>query len=108
MKALVEKSKQCIASIQSTDQIIPRQEVIEYCTAFLLNMSEWDYLTSLDKRWSHCEFSIAISLVCQDIVKFKGSRKFPREAWDIGKIQVINSGFFCSFAASDISHICDD
>ncbi|XP_063975032.1 integrator complex subunit 8 isoform X2 [Diachasmimorpha longicaudata] len=80
---LVEDCKQCLGSLQATDQVIPRQEVIEYCTVFLLNMGEWEYLANLEKRWSHCEFSSAISVVCQDVVKFKGSKKFPREAWDM-------------------------
>ncbi|XP_034940745.1 integrator complex subunit 8 [Chelonus insularis] len=80
---LIEKCKQCLGALQATDQVIPRQEVIESCTTFLLNMAEWDYLTSLDKRWNHCEFAASISSICQEIVKFKGSRKFPREAWDM-------------------------
>ncbi|XP_076239137.1 integrator complex subunit 8 [Calliopsis andreniformis] len=80
---LVTRSKQCLGALQATDQVIPRQEIIEYCTVFLLNMTEWDYLTSLEKRWSYTEFAAAISSVCQDIVKYKGGRKFPREAWDM-------------------------
>ncbi|KAI4500613.1 hypothetical protein M0802_004205 [Mischocyttarus mexicanus] len=80
---LVTRSKQCLGSLQATDQVIPRQEIIEYCTVFLLNMSEWDYLTSLEKRWSYTEFAAALSTVCQDIIKYKGARKFPREAWDM-------------------------
>ncbi|XP_076174566.1 integrator complex subunit 8 isoform X1 [Ptiloglossa arizonensis] len=82
-QSLVAKCKQCLGTLQATDKIIPRQEIIEYCTVFLLNMAEWDYLTSLEKRWSYTEFAAAISNVCQDIVKYKGGRKFPREAWDM-------------------------
>lgn len=83
MQNMVARCKQCLGALQATDQVIPRQEVIEYCTVFLLNMAEWDYLTSLEKRWSYTEFAAAVSNVCQDIVKYKGTRKFPREAWDI-------------------------
>ncbi|KAG7213745.1 hypothetical protein KM043_002973 [Ampulex compressa] len=83
MQGLVGRCKQCLGALQATDQVIPRQEIIEYCTVFLLNMAEWDYLTSLEKRWSYSEFAAAISNVCQDIVKYKGTRKFPREAWDM-------------------------
>lgn len=85
-QSLVTRCKQCLGALQATDQVIPRQEIIEYCTVFLLNMAEWDYLTSLEKRWSYSEFAAAISSVCQDIVKYKGSRKFPREAWDMGRL----------------------
>lgn len=87
---LVARSKQCLGALQATDQVIPRQEIIEYCTVFLLNMAEWDYLTSLEKRWSYTEFAAAISSVCQDIVKYKGTRKFPREAWDMSKYFIVN------------------
>ncbi|XP_012265327.2 integrator complex subunit 8 [Athalia rosae] len=83
MQTLVGKCKQCLGALQATDQVIPRQEIIEYCTIFLLNMAEWDYLTSIEKRWSYSEFAAAVSSVCQDIVKYKGSRKFSREAWDM-------------------------
>nr|XP_031845085.1 integrator complex subunit 8 [Nomia melanderi] len=83
MQSLVARCKQCLGALQATDQVIPRQEIIEYCTVFLLNMAEWDYLTSLEKRWSYTEFAAAISSVCQDIMKYKSGRKFPREAWDM-------------------------
>ncbi|XP_012271217.1 integrator complex subunit 8 isoform X2 [Orussus abietinus] len=82
-KALVEQCKQCLGALQATDQVIPRQEIIEYCTVFMLNMAEWEYLTTLEKRWSYSEFIAAVSTVCQDIEKYKGGRKFPREAWDM-------------------------
>ncbi|KAH0567519.1 integrator complex subunit 8 [Cotesia glomerata] len=80
---LVDKCKQCLANVRETDQAIPRQEIIEYCVVFLLNMAEWDYFCGLDKRWNQCDFAAAISSVCQEIVKQKGTRKFPREAWDL-------------------------
>ncbi|CAL1677243.1 unnamed protein product [Lasius platythorax] len=83
MQSMVARSKQCLGALEASDQLIPRQEIIEYCTVFLLNMAEWDYLTSLEKRWSYTEFAAAISSVCQDIVKYKGTRKFSRDAWDM-------------------------
>lgn len=84
IQSMIARSKQCLDALQASDQLIPRQEVIEYCTVFLLNMAEWDYLTNLEKRWNYTEFAATISSVCQDIVKYKGTRKFPREAWDLG------------------------
>ncbi|XP_018407743.1 PREDICTED: integrator complex subunit 8 [Cyphomyrmex costatus] len=83
VQSMIVRSKQCLGALQASDQLIPRQEVIEYCTVFLLNIAEWEYLTSLEKRWSYTEFAAAISSVCQDIVKYKGTRKFPRDAWDM-------------------------
>ncbi|XP_070151537.1 integrator complex subunit 8 [Polyergus mexicanus] len=83
MQSMVARSKLCLGALEASDQLIPRQEIIEYCTVFLLNMAEWDYLTSLEKRWSYTEFAAAISGVCQDIVKYKGTRKFSRDAWDM-------------------------
>lgn len=81
---MVDQCKQCIAA-QNSGDFFPRQEIIEYCTVFLLNMCEWEYLMNVDKkRAPYLEFAAAISNVCQDI-KFKGFRKFfPRESWDLG------------------------
>ncbi|EZA47080.1 Integrator complex subunit [Ooceraea biroi] len=84
LQSMIARSKQCLGALQVSDQLIPRREIVEYCTVFLLHMAEWDYLTSMEKRWSYTEFAAAISSVCQDIVKYKGTRKFPREAWDMG------------------------
>lgn len=81
--SMVTRSKQCLSALQASDQLIPRQEIIEYCTVFLLNMGEWEYLINLEKRWSYTEFAAVISSVCQDVIKYKGTRKFPREAWDM-------------------------
>ncbi|XP_071579185.1 integrator complex subunit 8 isoform X3 [Temnothorax nylanderi] len=83
VQSMIVRSKQCLGALQASDQLIPRQEIMEYCTVFLLNLAEWDYLTSLEKRWNYTEFAAAISNVCQDIVKYKGTRKFPRDAWDM-------------------------
>ncbi|XP_023245256.1 integrator complex subunit 8 isoform X2 [Copidosoma floridanum] len=77
-EAVTTLCKQCISTIQSSDQLIPRQEIIEYCLVFLLNMSEWDYLMSLEKQWSTCEFAAALS----NVAKHK-NQKFSKEAWDI-------------------------
>ncbi|XP_031784985.1 integrator complex subunit 8 isoform X1 [Nasonia vitripennis] len=75
---LTDECKQCLAALQSTDQVIPRQEIIEYCTVFLLNMAEWDYLTNLEKQWSCFEFAAALS----NVAKHKG-QKFPKDAWEM-------------------------
>ncbi|CAB0033301.1 unnamed protein product [Trichogramma brassicae] len=77
-QSLTIQCKQCLESRQATDHVIPRMEIIENCTVFLLNMSEWDYLIGLEKQWSCFELASALST----IAKFKG-QKFPKEAWDI-------------------------
>lgn len=41
-------------------------------------MTEWDYLTSLENKWSCFEFASALS----NVAKHKG-QKFPKEAWDM-------------------------
>ncbi|XP_014221962.1 integrator complex subunit 8 [Trichogramma pretiosum] len=77
-QSLTVQCKQCLESRQATDHVIPRMEIIDNCTVFLLNMSEWDYLMGLEKQWSCFELASALST----IAKFKG-QKFPKEAWDI-------------------------
>lgn len=79
--ALIVQCKQCLATLQSTDQLIPRQEIIEFCTVYLLNLGEWDYLTTLEKQWSCFEFAAALSNVAK-VIMYEGP-KFPKEAWDM-------------------------
>ncbi|KAJ8673706.1 hypothetical protein QAD02_004968 [Eretmocerus hayati] len=78
-KNLIFQAKQCLATFQSSDQPFPRIEIVEYCTIFLLNMAEWEYLTSLEKQWSCLEFAAALS----NVAKHNKSQKIPKEAWDM-------------------------
>lgn len=57
---------------------------MENCALALLNLGEWDALTSMDKRWIYLELAAAIAYACQDINKHKGSKKISRDAWDLG------------------------
>lgn len=74
--------QKCLATLQSSDQVLPRQEIVEYCTVFLLNMAEWDFLTSLEKQWSCFEFAAALSNVAKKTSNVK-DMKFPKEAWEM-------------------------
>ncbi|PSN35787.1 hypothetical protein C0J52_09481 [Blattella germanica] len=80
---LVVDCKQCLSTIQTGDNVIPRLEVMEHCAVCLLNLGEWEYLTSLEKRWNYFEIAAAIAYACLDIAKYKGNKKVSRDAWDI-------------------------
>lgn len=78
--------QKCLATLQSSDQVLPRQEIVEHCTIFLLNMAEWDFLTSLEKQWSCFEFAAALSNVAKKTYNIKDKNKdmkFPKEAWEM-------------------------
>lgn len=80
---LISSCKSCLAALQSGDSVIPRLEVMENCALALLNLGEWDTLTSMDKRWIYLELAAAIAYACQDINKYKGNKKISRDAWDL-------------------------
>ncbi|KAF4526173.1 hypothetical protein B566_EDAN008210 [Ephemera danica] len=66
------------------DSVIPRLEVLEHCALALLNLGDWEYLVSLDRRWSYFELPVAIAHACQDIAKYKGTKKVSRrDAWEL-------------------------
>lgn len=58
-------------------------QVVEQCALCLLNCGEWEYLCGLEKRWSYFEMPAAVSYACQDLVKYKGSKKVSRDMWDL-------------------------
>lgn len=83
---LASQCKACLSSLQSGEQMIPRSEVLEHCALALLNLGEWEYLSTLDRRSLFFELPGAFSYACLDIAKHKGSKKISRrEAWDLSK-----------------------
>lgn len=77
---LTSRATKCLSACQHTDQVIPRQEIIEHCAVYLLNVGEWDLLSSLEKQpVGGFEFIAALS----DAANYKGNSKFPKEAWEI-------------------------
>lgn len=65
---------------------LPRLQIAEQCVITLLNV-EREYLTNcnLQKRFRYLELSTVLSLACTDVAKFKGNKKFSKEAWDLSK-----------------------
>lgn len=80
---LIAGCKQCLAAIQSGESVVPRVEVQEQCMLCLLNLGQWDYLVASDKRWTHFELPQALAAACQDVIKYKGTKKVCKDAWDI-------------------------
>lgn len=75
----------CEVCLQNNESVLPRTEVVEQCVICLLNLGRWDFLVNLDKRWATFEITSAIALSCQEIIKQKGTKKLPKNLWDIGK-----------------------
>lgn len=82
---LTSACKSCLGTLQTGDSVFPRVEIQEQCAICLLNLGQWDYLMSLDKRGSHFELPEAFAAACHDILKFKGTKKVCKDAWEIGK-----------------------
>lgn len=83
--SLVSRS---LAILEPTDSMmLPRVEVVEQAAVTLLNLGEWEALTSVagDKRLVLCELSASLAQACADICKFKGNKKVSRAAWDLSK-----------------------
>lgn len=83
LQSLGNRCKQCLSSLQSGDNIIPRIEIIDHCTIMLLNLSEWQALSFLDKRLPQLELPLAFATTFLDMEKMKGTKKACRDAWDI-------------------------
>lgn len=75
---------ECEACLQTTESILPRTEVMEYCAICLLNLGRWDFLATFDKRRQFFEINSAIALSCRDFVKYKGNKKVSKDIWDLG------------------------
>lgn len=80
---LTSACKSCLGTLQTGDSVFPRVEIQEQCAICLLNLGQWDYLMSLDKRGSHFELPEAFAAACHDILKFKGTKKVCKDAWEI-------------------------
>lgn len=76
----------CLIMFEVAD--LPRLDILEQGALILLNLGQWDILTSgmcTDKRLNLpiCELASGLAYACQDIVKFKGNKKVSRDAWDL-------------------------
>ncbi|PVD21213.1 hypothetical protein C0Q70_19382 [Pomacea canaliculata] len=81
---LVKKTKTCLTSIRLGQDIQPSMEVLEYCTAFLLNIRDWDYLSNMENTANgYIEMSRLIACACKEISQIKNARKPAREMWEV-------------------------
>nr|CAI5853943.1 unnamed protein product [Callosobruchus analis] len=73
----------CEACLKTNDSVLPRTEIVEMCSIYLLNMGRWEFLINVDKKWTIFEITSAIALTCQEIINQKGSKKLPKNLWDL-------------------------
>lgn len=79
-------AKSCKACLESNESVLPRSEVTEQCVLCLLNLRYWDFFTTSDKHFSYFEFATAIAVACQELTKYNGTKKLPKDLWDLGKL----------------------
>lgn len=81
---IIRNCKLCIAALTGNETIIPRIEVLEYCSAMLLNLGEWSSVILPEKRFSGLELFSAFANAVVDIDKSKGTKgKINKDAWDL-------------------------
>lgn len=81
--ALVRNCKQCLTSLTNNDNVIPRIEILEYCSAMLLNLCEWQSVIMSERRIPSLDLCSAFATAIIDIDKLKGQKKINKEAWDL-------------------------
>ena len=79
---MINKCKQCLASMQCGDNILPRLEILDYCAAMLLNLNEINSLMQPDKRFPSFELYSAFANAIFESENFK-TKKICRDAWDL-------------------------
>ncbi|KAF5274403.1 hypothetical protein FQA39_LY07283 [Lamprigera yunnana] len=78
-----ELANECEACLQTAESVLPRAEIMEHCALCLLNLGHFEFLSVFEKRWNYFEITATIAAACQDLIKYKGSKKLPRELWDL-------------------------
>ncbi|XP_066143354.1 integrator complex subunit 8 [Euwallacea fornicatus] len=74
----------CEVCLQVNDSsVLPRREILEACALCLLNLGRWEFLVAFEKRWTSFEVMSAVAATSLEMVKHKGTKKFPKELWDI-------------------------
>ncbi|XP_075164917.1 integrator complex subunit 8 [Haematobia irritans] len=91
LQSLGNRCKQCLASLQTNDNIIPRIEIIESCATMLLNLNDWNAVIMLDKRLPQLELVIAFAATFVDMEKMKGPKKICRDVWDLVLSMFLNT-----------------
>ncbi|KAK7115409.1 integrator complex subunit 8-like [Littorina saxatilis] len=80
---LVKKTKTCLTSVRLGQDIQPSSEVLEQCTAFLLNIRDWEYLSNMENSAnSYIEMSRLLACACKELPLMKNTRKPARELWE--------------------------
>lgn len=100
LQDLVKKAKTCITSVRLGQDIQPSHNIIQHCAAFLMNIRDIAYLSSMDQSGSgHIEFCRQIACMLQELPSVKSVRKLAREIWDtvkniytIGSQRISSSG----------------
>lgn len=100
LQDLVKKAKTCITSVRLGQDIQPSHNIIQHCAAFLMNIRDISYLSSMDQSGSgHIEFCRQIACMMKELPSVKSVRKLSREIWDtvrniytIGSQRISSSG----------------
>ncbi|KAL8569201.1 hypothetical protein ACOMHN_051881 [Nucella lapillus] len=83
LQQLLSMSRSGLTSIRLQQDIVPSSEVLEQCTAFLLNIRDWEYLSSLQNTANgYIEISRLVACVCKELPHAKNARMPAKEFWN--------------------------
>lgn len=83
---LITKCKLCLATVNSSDNFVPRPKILESCAAMLLNLNEWSSVVPLEaikNRFPPIDLITAFASVGLDKEKFKGVSKKCRDCCEL-------------------------
>lgn len=83
LQDLIKKVKTCITAVRLGQDIQPSPDVLEHCSAFLLNVRDWTYLMNMENTNSgHIEACRLVSCLLSELPSIKNARKPARDLWE--------------------------
>ncbi|KAK3086111.1 hypothetical protein FSP39_013715 [Pinctada imbricata] len=110
LQDLVKKTKTCITSVRLDQDIQPTMSILEHCSAFLINIKDWTYLSNMENAGSgHIELCRLMANLCKELPSLKTSRKPARDLWEaVRYILTINPSHKRSMSGRmDSAHVRD-
>ena len=81
--------------------MIPRSELVEHCTLYLLNVCQWDHLIDhlseqerrgADGGAARMELAALLAAVCRELVNKGNDRQMSRNLWNAGQSERAREG----------------
>ena len=89
-RELTPRAKACLSALKTGSDVIPRSELVEHCTLYLLNVCQWDHLidhlSEQERRgWTQMDLAALLAAVCRELVNKGNDRQMSRNLWNAGE-----------------------